>query len=468
MKKHIEARVNPWLILAIGASMALGIFTYAASLPLKSRITGDAIVYLGIADSFTSIGDAFSYTGNRTYGLPLFLYVVRSVAGISSLDQWLARVSYALFILHLAASASFYRFFLRDLFVKSGLPTFTAAAAAAIIMAFPALVTHTTTPLTDTFCVDLLMLAAALHYSGRISDSLLGLAQSALCGLILGYAVMVRPSFWPAVLVFFGASFLEALLANGRRRLLLMITLCMAAGTLAVIIPALARGFTVYKTPSLQNPGFVKACSGASMQSGLSSVRVFWSDSNISKDPLPGVKDPFLLAMYGDDKEVHSIGSLLKCLCKKPFAIPIYLGKKTIGLFDEPYLQPYSVDLTPDWFTALQRAFELPAFCGFLALIILAFSMQFQKNAPESISLPWVALLATLMCTHLVMHIEGRYGFPAVPFSIAALFLGFAGARKAGRQAFIAWVIALTMAASLFLYQVHAWDLVVPVHFINT
>jgi hypothetical protein len=455
MKNRTAKTSRPWLILALAATLAMCLFEYGTSLPLYFRFRGDAYVYSYIAKSFATLGDAFSYIGERTFGFPLFIFLIRKAVAVVHQEGWFSGVCWTLFLFHLAASFCFYRFFLRNRFLEANLPAPAAPAAAALIMGYPALVTYTATPLTDTFCVDLTLLAVALYWRSRESLRLSSATAAVLSGVLLGYSIVVRPSFWPAVLFLVGTCLVQAALNQERLRLL-RVPLLMIVGVLVFIVPALTLGYRTYHTPCLQDPAFVKAAVPASLSSGLTSVRVFWSQKP-SPDPLPGVKDPLLVAAFGKDQKVESLGALGKLLLKKPSIAPIYLGKKTIALFDVPHLNPYAVRVTPKWFPPLQRLFEIPAFCGFLSLIVLALLKVFRhpRNLPD---LPLFAFAIGIYLTHVFLHIEGRYSFPLVPFSISALFLGFAEAKKAEWKIQWCWIIFLGLGAIVFLCQVLAWD----------
>jgi hypothetical protein len=457
---------SPGFILGLGAALALGLFLFACELPKEDRVNGDIIGYLAITARFGSLGDAFAYVGNRTYGYPLFVYLgflSRSWLGLANTIPWLTWVCSLLLAIHLGAALAFYRFFLRDKFLKAGLPRGLAAFSAALVMCYPGLVAHTATPLTDTLSTDLLMVAAALYCASRQRKGPIAFAQASLCGLVLGYAIMVRPSFWPAVLAFYGASLIEAAFPRANRSQLLASLLSMVIGTLALILPALEAGSTAYNKPCLQNPKFVEACSATCIQLGLYSVRVFWSVKVNSKESLPGVRDPFLWATFGKDSGITTPRRLLGCLCSKPAAIPLYFAKKTMALFDAPFLHPYAIDKNPAWFPSIQRLFELGAFCGFIGALFWAAGWFFYKERIEFVEWPWLALISVLLLTHLIMHIEGRYGFPLIPFSIASLFLSYAQMRKAGPRLVLAWTLLLLGAAAVFFWQVRAWDAVIPV-----
>lgn len=124
------------------------------------------------------------------------------------------------------------------------------------------------------------------------------------------------------------------------------------------------------------------------------------------------------------------------------------------------HLQPYAVDSTPGWFAPIQRGFQILAFCGFVSLVGLCLGQVFLNKDGVGLSLPWAGFVAGLLFLHSLMHVEGRYGFPAVPFSIMALVLAFSASRNAGPVYFRAWAAVMAISAAVFLWQVYSWDAV--------
>jgi hypothetical protein len=451
-----------WGILAAGAVLAVLLFSYATSVPMSFRVRGDAFGYMRTADGFSSLRDAFSYVGDRTYGFPLFLYVVRELSSPVTLWDWVAATSYFQFSIHIVACLFFYAAFLKGLFREAKLPAVAAPAAGALLLCYPALVMYTTVPLADTFCTDLLMMAAAARSASRKAvRPANAFLLCGICGLLLGYIVLARPSFGPAVLAFYGVSFCS-LVFNKEWRVRGGETALMSMAALVLILPVMWHVWESDGSIGLQNEAFVEKSVAVSMQSGLSSVRVFWSGQYESQEPIPGIKDTYLDEVYGKKCSVDSVASLALCLFSQPQALPLYFGKKTIALFDVPHIQPYAVDLSPGWFVPLERIFGAAAFCGLVSLLIMAGLHLLSGPRPVWIGLPWTVLVLTLLLLHTLLHIEGRYGFPVVPFCLTALFLGFAGARQAGRKFYIRWLLAVLVAAVCFMYQTYSWDFVAP------
>lgn len=428
---------------------------------MKFRVRGDAFEYLSAAKHFSSYGDALSFTGNRTYGFPLFLYFVKRLTAPTEMYQWVRHVTYIMFPLHICASLLFYAAFLRPRCQATKLHRLTAPIVAAVLISYPALVTHTTTTLTDTFTVDLLLLAAAAYYSSLESAGLSASIRTGACGLLLGYAAMVRPSLWPALAVFVTTAVAVSMARKRTARSALPNAAVLIASTLIPILPAATNCTAAFGALCIRNPSFVRTATQDSLQLGLSSVRVFWSSHDRSPDTMPGLKDPFLVENYGSRCRADSLGSLVACLVSRPRALPVYIAKKTMALFDVPHVQSYAVDQTPPWFTRLQRLYEVTAFPGLAALLITAVFYLKRKGKGDVvwIGLPWFALTLTAVLTHSVFHIEGRYGFPVLPFALSSLIFGFAEARRWGRRARIVWLLSMTGAAVVFMWQIQTWDL---------
>src|SRR4051812_13011827 len=167
-------------IIAAAIIAAAALFCYALSVPYDYRVSGDAFIYMRTGLHFSSFGDGLSYTGERTFGYPLFLYVIKAVLAPPSPADWARDIACVQFALHIAACLFFYA-----AVIKKHLSRFTAALAAGLLIAYPPLVTAATTPLADIFCTDLIMLAAALHSLGRAAQGKRGFLFFALCGLLL-------------------------------------------------------------------------------------------------------------------------------------------------------------------------------------------------------------------------------------------------------------------------------------------
>ena len=443
--------------------LAALLFSYAGSIPLPFRVHGDASDYMIIADRFLSLGDAFNYVGNRTYGYPLFLYIINAMGVPDGREEWVSQISYCQFVIHLCACMAFYTAFLKDLFQRSKLPDVVAPFVAAALMAFPSLVTYTTVPLTDTFCADILMMAAAVHSMGhRYAGGQATFILSVACGVLLGYAVLVRPSLGLGVIAFYGVEFYGLFLNRKKWRSPAVKSLLMVMATLTLILPAMWNVWEMQGTVGLQNKDFVQVSVHDSMQRGLSAVRVYWPAGDATQDPLPGVRDPYLDAVYGEECTVDSVFSLATCLLSQPHALPAYFVKKSIAIFDVPHIQPYALELTPDWFVPLERVFGTVSFCGLISVLVMICSRSSGRQKSPWIGGEWVALVLALTLLHSLLHIEGRYSFPLVPFLLPSLFLGFSAARKAGRRFYMGWLLSIFVAGMCFVYQVSIWDTLPP------
>lgn len=441
--------------------IAYKLFSYGMSFPLRERVRGDAYLYMSIAYNFSSFWDGVSYVGQeRTSGYPIFLYLVKVIFSPKHLKEWAYQVAYIQVFFHILASVCFYKFFLTDLFRQKKLLKFSAVLITCLLIIYPTLVTYTTTPLTDTFTTDLIMIFIILYYKSYKGSFYLSALS---CGIVLGYLILVRPSLWPPVLVFYTICVCMMIL---KRRNFISKTnvFIMMMSTLIILTPSFYYTQQKYGHIGIRNTNLVEEIYSKDLQAGLSAVRVFWSRKYISANPIySGIHDPLLMREYGLKCNVVSLPEILKCLFEKPKFVPVFIFKKMIGLFDDPQLQPYIVDFTPRWFILWQRVFGMLSFCGFLSLIYITILNIFYKNKTFAIDLPLSMFMCTLIGVHMILHIEGRYGFSVIPLSITALFLSFTYAKELEKRRSLAiWMCILTISGMLFLYQTHHWDLTPP------
>ena len=101
--------------------------------------------------------------------------------------------------------------------------------------------------------------------------------------------------------------------------------------------------------------------------------------------------------------------------------------------------------------------FSVLGFVGFFFLWILAAIAIFMRRFRSEFALP-LLYIATYTITSLVPHTEARFGFPLVSLSLFALAYGLGRLRTA--KSWMQWIGigTLSLAALLFLWQVHAWD----------
>lgn len=451
------------IILVAAILIAIKLYLYALSFPMEQRIRGDAYQYLSIANSFKSLSDAIFYVGDRTYGFPLFLYVIKKIFSPTNVNEWSLHTSYVQFIFHILTVLYFLQFFIKKILRKFCDSNILPSLVAAIIIVYPPLVTYTSISLTDTFCADLIMWVAILYYAFSDDKKTPYLILIALlCGLILGYAIMVRPSFWPPSLMFLVGGIFELFLQKNRKKVILLKIASIALGISMLLAPTVRHIWQNNHTIGIVNPTIFKNATQNTLQDGLAGVRIFWSGQHPSSKLTPGIYDPMLKQKFYNQCKIHSFSEWAICLSKDPLFIPVYFAKKILSLFDVPHLQSYTVDTTPHWFSPFARIFGMLSFCGVVSLIILI-AHQKALNMLNSTIWPIIFFISTLILLHAMGHVEGRYAFASVPFLILFLFLGLLQLNHMTKIWQFFWIYAVTTAGLAFLYQTYQWDFVLPI-----
>lgn len=284
-----------------------------------------------------------------------------------------------------------------------------------------------------------------------------------LCGLILGYLILIRPSFGPPIILFYCGILIEILGNKKNWKKILTKLLIIAVGSSVLILPVMRNIWNADHSIGIQYSEFFKTSKINTLRVGLAGVRIIWSMYNPSQNPLPGIYDPQLKKMYYDQCTILSSKDWINCLFSKPLFIPIYLWKKTLALFDAPNLQPYATDFTPKWFVPLERIFGMLGFCGFISFLIILISNFFKRNKITLITWPIILFTISFTMLHSVGHIEGRYVFTVIPFLILMLFLGFHIAKRSKKSFFIVWTYTMIISGISFLIQTYIWDYVRPI-----
>jgi hypothetical protein len=190
----MSARLNSSVVFGATSLCAVLLFFYGTSYPLAWRLRGDAYIYLVIANSFDSLTTAIAFLDDRTVGMPVFNFAVRKVLSqFVATDQpqpWVDAVCSALLAIHLASAWLFSGWMRRGGLVR------TEAARQVLfffLATFPAMVGHTTTPLTDTLAIDLILCACVLLARAIVAIRLVNTMALALsAGLLLGFSILVR------------------------------------------------------------------------------------------------------------------------------------------------------------------------------------------------------------------------------------------------------------------------------------
>lgn len=508
------SRLKNLAIPGLAAVVSLKLFAIGIAYPLGLRLRGDAYQYLRIASSFDSPAAALTYAGERTGGFPLFEFLILRLLGLFSSPvhalAWVDAIGLALLAIHFAAAWFFAAWAWRSSVVRSRNAMWLLFF---FLATFPAMVGHTTAPVTDTLATDLVLgavaaLGAALRAPGRDRAGLLAILLAVLAGFCLGYAILVRPGNLVPVaggLLAAGAAALLAplafpalaalpALAAGLRRAVLLVGIA-AAGCLLTLAPYSARCGQKYGGVCLQSPKAFDPVPVA--QIGLRGARTLWSKTSGAPAEIPTLPDDTLVRNYAQRCQLTSLvgvsdTSLTGCLLSRPLALPAYVLKKWIGLFDHFRFTPYLEDHTPPWLRLLSRAYSALAWTGFaLCFVVLAQAAR-RGGRPEALpaavpaavpaaatgALPWAAgnpplvLLAAysalMLAQHTIIHVEERYSFPLL--GLCALALLVSGEKAADRYRAAGWrgaaglwrlwplALYCALALGLFVAQIAIWD----------
>src|SRR5262245_2159805 len=242
----LDRRVAAWGLA--GLVVALLEFQYGLALH-----QGEFLITLGGSDTgqyvrmsdFPSPWAALTFAGDRTMGLPIFLYLVRLVFGSS-----ITAMCWALFLVHLLSAGVLYAA-LRRRWDLHPVGLF-------LLVACPGLVAYTTAPMTDTFATSMLMLAVAAVVAERLP----------LAGLGFGATALVRPST-----LVLGVVVLGWLLIQQRT-----VRSLVAAVVFGCVVGVQATNCRrVYGEPCLVTPKYSENTLGWGLNLGRSNVRIYFS-----------------------------------------------------------------------------------------------------------------------------------------------------------------------------------------------
>lgn len=439
-----ERRIE-WLYLMIGLVIGTAWFVFNRSIDFGPYPPlADAVTYSQISQSFKNLGEAFTYAGDRTFGFPFILYLMKS--GTEAFQTAM------LLLFHFVSSFFFYRA-LGKASQFYGLRLHPSALL--LILIHPGLISHTSVLLTDTFTADLIMISAALFLGARDAEKQALLLRGAATGLVLGLAIGVRPFLAVSVASMFGLGMIMAMISRPRERLLLFLGPMLCAASL-VLAPAILSCRANFGKVCIQNPSFAGPAAAGSLQMGLTSIRTYWS-SRSPNTVLP--EDWSMVENFKSSCEINQVtgpSQWLECVFSKPFFIPIYLSKKIVALFDSFFLQPYASDVTPSWVRHYSRPYGALSFVGFFCAIGILCVFLKRRMIWESLalSLPILTLLF-----QLPMHIEPRYSFSVVPVCFASAIWLLQKALQQGRRTTVMYLLLAATLGGTFLTQTHYWDL---------
>lgn len=467
------SHLNKWNVVLIifAISIAICLFNYGIHIPFEFRLRGDAFGYMDIARQFASFHDALSYVDLRSPGFPLFDYIFLYLDTNSSMLARMNHISLTLLIIHELTSLCICFVCIKLKLLKSS--SIYLGFLFLILAAYPAMVMHTTTPLTDTFGMDLLLIGFSLFAWVIKRQALVPLIfLGLLSGVLLGYAILVRPAYWIGVVGFLaiymfitGVNYFLSQRQDVRSSVIMGMMSILALA--AVTLPVMDHCKTKYHTICLQQPATFDSLS--SVSAGLSSARTVWSYTG---EGTPFYPESFLVKHFQHRCPITSItGSLttdntnlVSCMYHAPHLTVIYFAKKITGLFDTFRLTPYTELLTPTWYIWLARAFSSIAFAGFWILLWDGCKATYQlviyrRPVSPLIAAIWIFCIIQV-AVHSILHVEERYAFPWLPFCIIAFLLKIktilddrypAGSRKM-------WLIFITLSILGYFIQVLVWD----------
>ena len=457
-----------WSIVLPVASM---LFAYGLGYPSEIRLLGDANDYLAIADGIYSFSEVLSYAGDRTIGLPALEYLIWKVVILfkpaDEVQAWANAICGVLFAFHIAIAWFFSQW------ARSG-GLIRGENASLFLFGFlgtyPALIGHTTTPLTDTFSLDLVVCALmVLHaaFEREVWYKVLGLAGAAAA--LLAFSILVRPGNILGAGGMFAAGIALGFLRL--RRTAFLICAAALAGTL-LLAPYYYNCKRAYGVLCLQSPENVNFL--ASAQGGLRGARTLWSKESVVPGQIPVLPDGVMYGGYYQRCQLTAfVGldetSLTGCLINRPLLLPVYVVKKWIGLFDHFRFTPYLENDTPFWLRWLSRGYDALAWLGLAAFFLASFRAAMQlgrAGAKEWLAGAYAPILlsvypAVLLVQHTALHIEERYGFPLIPLCAVMLVkygekIGVYRSLSGTKQLLLAMYFIAVLA--VFITQVISWD----------
>lgn len=460
------------IFLGIATTVALKLFLFGLSYPLDFRVRGDAYIYLKIADSFTGISAVLAFAGDRTVGFPCFEFIVKNLVSIfttiNNVLTWINAIGVALLITHMVTAWFFSRWAKNTNLIQ----TENAAFVLFVFFAtYPALIGHTTSPLSDTLAVDLIVCALiSMQVALTVSSAYKAYLLAGLSAFFFGFSILVRPGSLLGVAAALMAGIALALLTARRKTAVL----CAAAlGCALVLAPYYYNCTQKYGTICLQSPGTFDFV--ASAQAGLRGTRTLWQKGNLVPGQIPILPDGTMFTNYYQRCQLKTIvgiddSSLTGCLITRPLALPAYTVKKWIGLFDHFRFTPYLEGATPFWLRWLSRAYDSLAWVGLSMFFLTLFQSTkrvYRSEIKEKLITPITPVLLVVYSTVILaqqtaLHIEDRYGFPILPLCATMLMVYgekfIQNYRKFGYKRVVPLALYCITAWTVFVAQIIIWD----------
>lgn len=452
------------VFLFLGLGVAFAFFLLGLSVPPELRVRGDAGTYLNIASSFHSLSEAFFHVSEQGNGLPFLEYLLK----FDNADVWVATLVILFFLFHCLSSIWFCKRVIARGWIEAASPWHGILVF--LLLSYPSLVLHTTVPLTDTLGADLLIFSLCLM------DTFQAKKAQFIAGILLGFAITVRPAYQFGILAGLFLLFLVRM-RQGKKEKAWRAAFLPFFGCMLYILPSLVLCYQQFGSVGVRDPR--PFYSMHQIQSGLKGARLLWfRDELISeKDELPVLPDPFMSENFYRPCKLESFlgfddSSLMGCLMNRPLETSVFLVKKWIGLFDAFQMQPYAEPITPIWYKWLSRAFSLLAFLGQAGIFVftarwglkkIGFYLNSSTFGPPELARDSGLVFAlgftlTTLAFHLLVHVENRFALVLVPYAL--VYFCWMGHRwmSLPRTAARAWGIFGLVASLLFFLQVLQWD----------
>jgi hypothetical protein len=460
------------IALSIAAVVALMLFAFGLSYPLiPFRVSGDANTYLEIADGFTNFSDVLAFAGDRTVGFPSFEFMVGEIVSTFTSNElaWVNAISATLLVIHFSTAWFFSRWARSTNLIQ----TENMALVLFVFLAtYPALIGHTTSPVTDTFAVDLVVCALmSMHAALTASNAYKSYLWAGLSAFFFGFSILARPGNQLSVATALMAGMALSLLAARRKTSVICVT---ALGCALVVAPFYYNCAQKYGSICLQSSKYEDLVQSA--QAGLRGARTLWEMKSLSPGQwAPILPDDTMFSNYYQRCRLKTIfgtdeSSLTGCLITRPLALPAYTLKKWIGLFDHFRFTPYLEVTTPFWLRWLSRAYDSLAWVGlsmFFMTLFLATKRAYRSAIKEKLTTPispmiLVVYSVVMLLQHTALHIEDRFGFPVIP--LCAVMLAIYGEnfiqsyRTFGYKRVVPLALYCITAWAVFIAQIIIWD----------
>ena len=467
----MRQQLKAMLVVAITAAIAIKLFSFGLNYPLEFRIRGDAYQYLAVAEQFDNFASIWAYAGQRSVGMPFLEFLVKralvTFTSANTIRAWVDAICALLLFLHLSTAWLFARWTKNIGLIHSENGNLLLFA---FLGTYPALIGHTTAPLTDTLAIDLVLCATmALDASLKEKRTSSSLVLSYLSAILFGFLILVRPASLLGVGAALAVGGLISLIGQRNRSWRIAIA---ALGCAILVTPFVSNCTQTYGHVCLQTmvPDFSKDA-----QSGLAGGRTLWSRGYTETGIIRTLPDQTMATNYASRCNLTSFvgiteNSLTGCLLSRPLAVPAYIGKKWVGLFDHFRFTPFLEEQTPGWLRWLSRAYDSLSWIGFALLLFSILRMatpqgrsQIKSIIVENIA-PAILICYSLLLLgqHTFIHIEERYGFPIIPLCATALIMyieqGIQQYRSFNWRNHGPLILYCSIAWATFITQIIIWD----------